>query len=408
MMVDSNDSPILSSVVNAKKQQQHQLLTDNNNYEDNDDSNISSLKSIWKQLESEKTLPISNRFDFAYDTISSYTFIYGGTTSNWKTSNEFWLFHHESNTFQQIHPTTNNKDQKQQQQWPTSVKDASAVICGNAFYLIGGMNNEKQVVEQFWKYNITKRIWTNESLTSMIEKNHNTSNHYENHKQTFTQNEIIGRAGHSLLCYDNKIIILFGGTLKNGDFSNDIYTYQVDTKVWTKIEPTRSMLKPLPRMYTPIITSENNKELYLFGGYVKNDSNTFNSDDLWKFSFEERVWTRIVKNNNNGSWPPARSGNNIFKYRKDVFYIFGGEGIDTIGLNDIWQFNYRTNVWKKIENSNEENSEIIPIRLGSGLFPITESGDDGNSLRFYVMSGVSGWENTKIYRDLWTCEIKEF
>jgi len=343
---------------------------------------VNSGVSFWKQANlNGQTIP-SPRFDFGFDTFQdkSFSLMFGGTVSGFSVTDELWVLDHNNvgshaDPFSQAWSQIANNGQA----WPKPTKDAAALFCNGDFYVIGGMTSKKQVLSDMWKYRVEEQTWVN-----------------LNSDASQTQRSIVSRAGHSAVCVQDMFIVLFGGVDGNGTYSNKIHTYGISDRVWIEMSPSNSVSVP-PRMYSPLFFNPMQLAIYIFGGYATNSSgNVQNVNDMWTFSLYTREW-RQINQAPNTPWPLARSGQNFAPMDPGHLLMFGGEGSDGMGLNDLWQYSFRNQIWTAIPSSGPSTPSG---RLGSGLvqrYP--------NSPEYILFNGVSGWTNTTLLNDAWLCSL---
>lgn len=83
--------------------------------------------------------------------------------------------------------------------------------------------------------------------------------------------------------------------------------------------------------------------MYIFGGYLEGTR----MNDIQEFCFNTNTWS-VVQVDQCSPAPVPRSGHSAVFYN-DCMYVFGGKDDDSEKLNDLWQFNFLTSTWKKIE-----------------------------------------------------------
>lgn len=77
------------------------------------------------------------------------------------------------------------------------------------------------------------------------------------------------------------------------------------------------------------------------------------TNDIYKFEFNgtSLVWTEIYKSEDKGNnIPPTRSSHCAGYYGSSMF-IYGGEDEDHAKLEDIWEFNFDSKSWSKLESA---------------------------------------------------------
>jgi N-acetylneuraminic acid mutarotase len=107
------------------------------------------------------------------------------------------------------------------------------------------------------------------------------------------------------------------------------------------------------------------EELIIFGG--RKENTRFN--DLFAYNFQNETWREIVTTNR----PSARTIRNGLLCNHS-FLFFGG--YDGNYCQDLWEFNFIENKWKKLESKNLQISRCAHVM-----------GFDGNNL--YIQGGES-------------------
>ena len=132
---------------------------------------------------------------------------------------------------------------------------------------------------------------------------------------------------------------LFGGyTRKDGVYYNDLYRFDTNTNMWTKLFCTGD----IPTIRTDHTAVLYNNTIYIFGGY---DGKTrFN--DLKGCKLENYEWKNQCEN---GLQPLPRFGHTAVVYN-DSMYVFGGwDGHET--LEDLYQYNFTTGFWYELKRT---------------------------------------------------------
>ena len=96
-------------------------------------------------------------------------------------------------------------------------------------------------------------------------------------------------------------------------------------------------------------SAQNGGELYLFGGEFASPSSMqfYHYKDLWRYSLATKKWDKIQAPNG----PSARSGHRMVLHKKKIF-LFGGfhDNDQTFKyFNDVYVFSLETYLWTKIE-----------------------------------------------------------
>jgi len=256
------------------------------------------------------------------------------------------------------------------------------------------------------------------------------------------------RFGHSLITMgDQKSIIIYGGySTICADYCNDMWHFDVATRLWTFINMT---WVPSPRYvsqeeyvtlyglnapiqyadYTGPIPSKrwlhtmcavNETSVILFGGYYTASKQYYFMNDLWiytlnilptpsnpgRFGENQNLWQRV----NDTNWgklpgtgvPPGRR-HHIAAYIDNRLYVYGGQIFDGAAVydmsgretksrsrinGDLWQWDNRDNQWRIIIPAS-----IVGLptpRYGMAFCTFKDS------LIFH-----GGYSNPQYYDDLW-------
>ncbi|XP_066561339.1 host cell factor 2 [Amia ocellicauda] len=211
-----------------------------------------------------------------------------------------------------------------------------------------------------------------------------------------------GCAAHGFACEGTRILV-FGGMVEYGKYSNSLYELQASRWLWKKLKPRppRNAMPPCPRLGHSFTLYGN--KCYLFGG-LANDSEDPNSNVpryLNDFFELELQAVSGVKGWNipetKGTVPSARESHTAVVYSakgsSPKLYIFGG--MRGCRLGDLWQLDLETMTWSMPETK--------------GLSPVPRSLHSANVIgsKMYVFGG---WVPARKSEDLsnvlgteWTC-----
>jgi len=129
------------------------------------------------------------------------------------------------------------------------------------------------------------------------------------------------RFGHTSVVYNNSLYC-FGGW--NGHFTmDDIYQYSFETNIWYDIKKQKGE-KPLCRYWHSAVIIKS--KMYVFGG-VDTQQTWF--DDLYSYDIEKRFWTKEIVT---GEVPKARTFHWAIA-NGNIMYLLGG--FDGSRLNDM-------------------------------------------------------------------------
>jgi gliding motility-associated-like protein len=293
---------------------------------------------------------------------------------------------------------------------------------GNGYDAVGSQGD----LSDLWKYDVPANMWT-------WMKGPNTISHqgYFGTKGVASSlNLPRSRQETSASWTDNDgNLWMFGGNADSTflfGFLNDLWKYDPLSNNWTWMKGSDSLyaigsrgLQGVPSpgnepsgrdVYSTWKDSKGN--LWLFGG------NTYGGvfNDLWKYDISANMWCWIRGDTTSLTTPeiycqPLSSGKNPDPRSESRacwtdscgnFWLFGGGG-NSVGLNDLWQYNVEHDTWTLINghyltsDSGAYGSILIP---GLNNRPIDRAG----SSSFKDKQGnlwIFGGSNYYIYNDLW-------
>uniref|UniRef100_H0V6B7 Host cell factor 2 n=1 Tax=Cavia porcellus TaxID=10141 RepID=H0V6B7_CAVPO len=166
-----------------------------------------------------------------------------------------------------------------------------------------------------------------------------------------------GCAAHGFVC-DGTRILVFGGMVEYGRYSNELYELQASRWLWKKVKPhpPPSGLPPCPRLGHSFSLYGN--KCYLFGGLANESEDSNNNvprylNDFYELELQHGSgvvgWTIPVTK---GLVPSPRESHTAVIYcRKDSgspkMYVFGG--MCGSRLDDLWQLDIETMSWSQPE-----------------------------------------------------------
>lgn len=177
-----------------------------------------------------------------------------------------------------------------------------------------------------------------------------------------------GCAAHGFVCEGTRILV-FGGMVEYGKYTNSLYELQASRWLWKKLKPRapRNAPPPCPRIGHSFTLVGN--KCYLFGG-LANDSEDPNGnvprylDDFYELELQTLTGAKgwnvpDVK----GDGPSARESHTCVAYAglgSPRLYVFGG--MRGGRLNDLWQLDLNSMVWSTPET---RGSSPLPRSLHS-------------------------------------------
>ncbi|KFO76961.1 Host cell factor 2, partial [Cuculus canorus] len=166
-----------------------------------------------------------------------------------------------------------------------------------------------------------------------------------------------GCAAHGFVC-DGTRILVFGGMVEYGRYSNDLYELQASRWLWKKVKPQAPSTgsPPCPRLGHSFSLYGN--KCYLFGGLANESEDSNNNvprylNDFYELELQHGSgvvgWSIPVTK---GVLPSPRESHTAIVYcRKDLgspkMYIFGG--MCGCRLNDLWELDIETMTWSRPE-----------------------------------------------------------
>ncbi|XP_026582477.1 host cell factor 2 isoform X2 [Pseudonaja textilis] len=166
-----------------------------------------------------------------------------------------------------------------------------------------------------------------------------------------------GCAAHGFVC-DGTRILVFGGMVEYGRYSNDLYELQASRWLWKKMrpQPPSTGLAPCPRLGHSFCLYGN--KCYLFGGLANESEDSNNNiprylNDFYELELQHGSgvigWSIPLTR---GVLPSPRESHTAVIYcKKDLgnpkMFMFGG--MSGCRLNDLWELDIETMTWSKPE-----------------------------------------------------------
>ena len=164
------------------------------------------------------------------------------------------------------------------------------------------------------------------------------------------------RFGHSLVMINNLKVCIFGGAIgdtRKINYSNETYIYNILTKLWIKLEVGNNKALPQERAAHAAAVNDNSV-MMIYGGSTKNGG--LAEDEIWLLYLNEGAegegeWKRYQVTN--GQSPGPRYGHSL-NFIKPFFVLFGGNFNPSLS-NDVWIVNINETIgeWKKIIFQND-------------------------------------------------------
>ncbi|ETV70104.1 hypothetical protein, variant 1 [Aphanomyces astaci] len=150
------------------------------------------------------------------------------------------------------------------------------------------------------------------------------------------------RSGALGVVHENHMYIFGGYDGRDGNYFNDLFYFNFDTRRWSEIPSSSSVVRPESR--TDHIMVLHDANIYIFGGY--NGSSRFNN--MYRYEIPAKSWRKVDAV---GSLPSGRFGHTGAVHESSHrLIVFGGwDGRDT--LDDLHQYEFATNTWSPMVTS---------------------------------------------------------
>jgi N-acetylneuraminic acid mutarotase len=200
--------------------------------------------------------------------------------------------------------------------------------CNDRILLFGGfayLSNEFIYYTDLWQFNLETLIWEQLNPNGPSPENNG-----------------------DFLVYDSRQnrMLLFGGGSINPPYPalNETWALSLDSLLWQKLNTTGAL--PRARWGHGAVYDVSKNRMIVFGGKYEENSNTYFLKDLWELNLGTLEWNEIVT-------PPtliqARAAMAmIMDTPNKRLLVFGGECKNFDSLNDVWEFKFETQKWKRL------------------------------------------------------------
>jgi len=172
--------------------------------------------------------------------------------------------------------------------------------------------------------------------------------------------QTLPRFGHSVVATRRGQLWLFGGySLSHGPL-NDIRLFDSKNNSWMQVtvDGTNDAHMPNGRYFHAAEIVHSRREIYVYGGLTQIQTAYGRStkysmkilSDFWKFSLKDQRWIGIQTELD----PPPLAGHTLTLRSvgdKESLLLIGGFSPDLGFLEDVWEFDMQTEVWKKLKTS---------------------------------------------------------
>ena len=212
-------------------------------------------------------------------------------------------------------------------------------------------NNHLEIINQQGRHNESANLNNHKMEENILEKEN-----IDIFPVDSNGNKPSPRFGHSLVMINNIKICIFGGAIgdtKKLNYSNETYIFNILTKLWIKLEVNTNKTMPQERA-AHAAAVDDNAVMMIYGGSTKNGG--LAEDEVWLLYLNEGKegegeWKKYPMNNTMS--PGPRYGHSL-NYIKPYFVLFGGNFNPSLS-NDVWIVNINEKIgeWKKINFKND-------------------------------------------------------
>lgn len=217
------------------------------------------------------------------------------------------------------------------------VTNAKGASCNVDLYVFGGFlesydPSNYTFYSDLWKFNVQARQWTH----------------------IVSSPAPTARGFHGAADVGGKMFV-FGGLRYTTSFfitylSNELWAYDYSSKSWSNMTIVGG---PSARADIQMVYMDG--KLYVFAGVI-NAFFTF-VNDLWSYDIVTRVWTQLKANGAVGSPSPRISYQLVAIPEENTLLMYGGEGPFPAGdtLNDTWIYYADNNTWVDVTPAPADN-----------------------------------------------------
>ncbi|XP_071958650.1 multiple epidermal growth factor-like domains protein 8 [Antedon mediterranea] len=198
----------------------------------------------------------------------------------------------------------------------------------NAIWIFGGFDMNR-VLDDIIMFNFTSNTWQD--------------------IQPSTDIKPVGRRSHTVVLYQDELIV-FGGMLSNGSYSNELWSFQITSFEWQLLHPGAHSVPVARADHSASIVEYSG--LYIFGGHSR-DEDFLGS--LFKYDLVLRNGWSLVKPLGGLEYDVRVSGHSsVYHYDSKSLIIFGGFRPKwlkvTARTNETYAFHIDKLYWMEWEN----------------------------------------------------------
>uniref|UniRef100_A0A914DQC8 Kelch domain-containing protein 3 n=1 Tax=Acrobeloides nanus TaxID=290746 RepID=A0A914DQC8_9BILA len=224
----------------------------------------------------------------------------------------------------------------------------TVVMYGGKAYLWGGRNDEAGASDILHEYDPIKNEW------SIVKINGPSP---------------VARDGHTAVVYHDKMFV-YGGFEEDPQlYSQDTFVFDFKTLQWSEFRT--SGVPPQYRDFHAACVIDN--RMYVFGGRCDESGAMHSNQDYYcnKLKYLDLDTGRWHEPKVGGQTPCGRRSHTLWSYNGKM-YLFGGYcSIDDRHFNDLFEFDPKTNTWRKIEPRGAgpcARRRMCTVMVGNQLF----------------------------------------
>ncbi|EAR97403.2 kelch motif protein (macronuclear) [Tetrahymena thermophila SB210] len=282
---------------------------------------------------------IQNRSDFTSVIFDHTMYIYGGYEINAGILSDFHKIDLQAGVY--IWDKVVAKNPKKS---PGKLCRHSGVVYKNKMYLFGGQYQGQLNHNKMYSFDFATQTWEEVLYLGTIQPPSIDS--------------------HKALVYKDTMIVLSGYLGDTGIFSDYIFSFDFNTKVWNVLYDGNSQKNQTykPRIGAGICLYQ--EKIYLFGGYDGYER----LNDLCYFDLQSKSWNQVKYSSNQVNFlPKTRKGHSLSLYG-DYLILFGGIHDVTWELDDLYVFDLRNSRWLVVDEDSarrkdyQNMADISPVK----------------------------------------------
>ena len=291
-----------------------------------------NVKNYWCEFRI-KHPPVrrTNHVGFLYQ---DYYYIFGGRDINRRKMNNMYRVQIDFEDFDQEWELVDNYGDI-----PEPLAEHKGVLYNSNYYVFGGVNQSEDVSNTLYIYSIEDQHWTKNEFDEKIVPPR------AGHSMSLVGNKIVVFGGFAKGIFSNIVYIynIDENSWENNDKSENDNILLEEGGHEKADNVLSNGPSPEPRINHSQITI--NTSILIYGG-VDKDGKYY--DDMWTFDIMSKVWEKIEIN---GEIPKPRQGHSALLIDNDQMLIFGGKTANIFEINEFWKFDLSTKRFSLIQGT---------------------------------------------------------